>query len=246
MMARYGQVIPCNWSQVDAIKWIQSFSPVGHMVADARNSIVQSFIEQEFEWLFFIDHDTVIPPGTVLKLNERMLEHKIPVWSGLYFTKSVPSEPLVYRGRGNGYFTDWKIGDEVWTSAVPMGCTMIHRSILKIMWEEAETYEYMGQTVRRVFETPARTWFDPETMNWYTQTGTEDLEWCMQLVEKDIFARAGWKEIQEKEYPFLVDTNIFCRHIDWDGIQYPANGEHMQFVDKERLEKEAKDASNNP
>ncbi len=106
MLARYGQVIPCNWSQVDCLQFLDQWSPVGFLVAGARNIIASACVEQGFEWLFFIDHDTIIPPNTILKWNDRMLKKDVPVYSGLYFTKSLPSEPLVYRGRGTSYYND--------------------------------------------------------------------------------------------------------------------------------------------
>ena len=230
VLARYGQVIPCNWSQVDCIQWLEQHSPIGFMVADARNIIATSCIKQDFEWLFFIDHDTIIPPTTILKQNERMLKKDVPVWSGLYFTKSVPSEPLIYRGRGNSYFTDWKLGDEVWVDGLPMGCTVIHNSLLKVMYEESEEYDAGGIKVRRIFETPAKTWFDPENMSWHNSTGTEDLEWCSRVMRDKIFEKAGWPEYQEKEFPFLIDTSVFCKHIDFNGKIYPSRGEEQQFL----------------
>jgi len=230
VLSRYGQVIPCNWSQVDCIQWLDQISPVGFLVADARNLIANTCVEQGFEWLFFIDHDTILPPGTALKLNDRMREAKIPVWSGLYFTKSVPAEPLVYRGRGTGFYADWKLGDEVWVDAVPMGCTMIHSSILKVLYDKSEVYDIAGKQIKKIFETPARTWFDPESRNWFNAVGTEDLEFCTRCMQENVFAEAGWPEYQKMEYPFMIDTSIFCKHIDTQGIQYPARGEEQEFV----------------
>lgn len=229
MIARYGQVIPCNWSQTDCYHWMDQYSPLGFLVADARNVCATSCVEKGFDWLFFIDSDTILPPYTILKWNERMLKADVPVWSGLYFTKSVPSEPLIYRGRGNSYFKDWKMGEEVWVDGIPMGCTMIHSSILKVMYEESKEYEVNGVKVREIFETPARTWYDPETKQWFNATGTEDLNWCSRVMRDEVFKKAGWPEFQEKQYPFLVDTNVFCRHIDPSGIQYPARGEEAEF-----------------
>ena len=81
-----------------------------------------------------------------------MLAGDVPVVSGLYFTRGYPSEPLVYRGRGNGYYGDWRIGDKVWADGVPTGCLLIHCSILRAMWKDSEEYQVSGQTLRRVFE----------------------------------------------------------------------------------------------
>ena len=113
VLARYGQTIPCNWSTVDVIHWLDQTSPLRFQVADARNMVASRMVEEGFEWLFFIDHDTILPPQTLLTINERILKEEIPMWCGLYFTKSVPSEPLIYRGRGTGYYNKWKLGDLV-------------------------------------------------------------------------------------------------------------------------------------
>lgn len=236
-IARYGQVIPCNWSQTDYLVWMGQFSPLNWAVADARNLAVHQCMELGFEWLHFIDHDVILPHNTIVTWNQRILLDELPIWSGLYFTKSVPSEPLIYRGRGNGYFTDWKLGDLVWVDGIPMGCTMIHSSILKIMYQDAPEYtatDINGNSfkVKRVFETPTRIGIDPETRSWQVQTGTEDLDFCNRIVEENVLKRAGWDEIAEKEFPFLIDTNIFCRHIDFDGVQYPSRGEEQYFVSK--------------
>jgi hypothetical protein len=231
-MARWHQIIPCNWAQTDCIQWLSTTAPLGFLVADARNVVIKNVVEQGFEWLFFIDHDVILPPLTVIKMNDRMLKGDVPVWSGLYFTKSVPSEPIIYRGRGTSYYNKWKMGDEVWCDGIPMGCTMIHSSILKVMWNESEEYQVAGQITRKVFESPRATWYDPETKSWLNSAGTEDLNWCMRVINDKIFERAGWPKYQKKKWPFLIDTNIFCKHIDFDGNQYPATGEEREFERK--------------
>ena len=234
VMARYGQAIPCNWSQVDMIQWIDQYSPLQFLVADARNIIASECVESDFLWLLFIDHDVILPAGTLLKLNQRMLKAEIPMWSGLYFCKSVPSEPLVYRGRGNSYYTDWKLGDEVWVDGIPMGCTLIHSSILKVLYGESEEYDVGGgKIVRKIFETPSKTFHDPESGGWFNSGGTEDLTLCSRIINDKIMGKAGWDKYEDMDFPFMIDTNIFCKHIDFDGRQYPSMGEERQFLKEE-------------
>jgi len=234
VIGRYGQVIPCNWSQTETMQWLDTSAPIDFLVADARNICVYHCLNQGFDWLFFIDHDTIMPPFTILKMNERMIEGKVPVWSGLYFTKTRPAEPLVYRGRGTGYFKDWILGDEVWVDGLPMGCTMIHSSILKELVKVSKPYEVKpGLVVSEVFKTPSKVWFDPMKRSWYTATGTEDIRLCDKIMENDIFRKAGWPEYADKEFPFLIDTEIFCKHIDHSGVQYPNQGEEQEFMKKE-------------
>lgn len=235
VLSRYGQVVPCNWSQVDCIQWITTDAPLKFLVADARNIIATNFVEKDFEWLFFVDHDVILPPTTLLHFNKRMLKGDVPIFSGLYFCKGVPAEPLVFRGRGNSYYTKWKIGDEVWCDAVPCGCTFFHNSIMKVLYEESEIYEPKpGIKARKIFETPRKTWYDPETGSWFNTSGTEDLALCTRIMKDNIFKKAGWPKYQKMKYPFLIDTKIFCKHIDFNGRQYPSQGEEFEFIDKKR------------
>lgn len=234
VLARYHQVIPCNWSQADAIMWLDTMAPLGFTVADARNVVATQCIEKGYEWLFFIDHDTILPQNTIIRLNQRMIENKVPMWSGLYFTKSKPAEPILYRGRGNGYYNGWKMGDEVWVDGIPMGCTMIHRSILQVLYDESPAYEVRTNQgtwmARKFFQTPAFQVYDPEARGWYNASGTEDLDFCARIIQEGVLKRAGWPKIAGKKYPFMVDTNIFCRHVDENGLQYPSAGEEKAFM----------------
>jgi len=59
-LARYGQVIPCNWSHTELHGWMNQFSPIGYAVAEARNLVVHKFIEDKAQWLLFIDHDVIL------------------------------------------------------------------------------------------------------------------------------------------------------------------------------------------
>ena len=94
------------------------------------------------------------------------------------------------------------------------------------MYEESEEYTVpQGENtlkIRKVFETPAKTWYDPESTQYMSQIGTSDLYWCDRVMKDNILKRAGWPKIARKKYPFLCDTKIFCKHIDLStGKQYP-------------------------
>lgn len=219
--ARYGQVIPTNWSQIDVRPWFESIAPLRYLVADAQNIIVQKVIEQNSEWLLLIEQDNVLPPDTFIKLNQYMIRKTVPIVSGLYFTKSVPPEPMIYRGLGSGYYGDWKMGEKVWASGVPTGCILIHASILKAVYAESPEYNVNGMIVRRVFETPARVWFDEATGAIQSESGTSDLFFCNRVMKGNFFEKAGWSKYQKMKYPFLVDTGIFVKHIDDTGRQWP-------------------------
>jgi len=221
VQARYGQIIPANWSLVQMIEFMNSYIPLRYQVDDAQNMIAHHMISADMEWLLLIEHDTMPPPDAFIRFNEYMRAGDTPVVSGLYYTRSRPSEPLVYRGRGMSFYSDWEMGDKVWVDGVPTGCLLVHRSIIKALWDVSPEYLLKGQTIRRVFDTPRNIWFDPESNQYNTKTGTSDLAWCDRIMKEDIFEKAGWPDYVGKEYPFLIDTNIFCGHINNDGERFP-------------------------
>lgn len=224
-LARYGQVIPPNFSCVT--NPISALVPIRYLVADAQNIATQMAVQGGFDWLFLHEDDVILPPGTFLKLNSYIRKAEVPVVSGLYYLKAEPTEPILYRGRGNSYYGDWKLGQKVWVDGVPTGCLLIHVSLLKLMYEESEEYiafENAPNAVkcRKVFETPAKTWYDPESTRFQSELGTSDLQWCTRVMKENVLRRAGWPKIARKKYPFLVDTTILCKHIDLaTGKQYP-------------------------
>jgi hypothetical protein len=232
MLARYGQMIPTNWSHGELIQWMDMHVPMGFGVAEARNLAVKHFIDGGWEWLFFIDHDVILPMDTFSKFNWRMHKRDVPIWGGLYFTKSQPAEPLMYREWGESFITDWKLGDEVWVRGMGMGCNVIHRSILELLYKDSEEYEWGGHKMRKVFETPRTAGINPETGMWTTSGGTEDIYFYDRIIKGGYLKKAGWPKVAGKKYPYLCDTSVFARHIDVNGKQYPANGEEKAYVGK--------------
>jgi len=214
-----------NWSMVQYTQFMNSFVPYRFTVPDAQNLIVQEAVKGDFEWLILIEDDNVLPPDAFFRWNKYMQERKVPVVSGLYFSKSDPPEPLIFRGRGTSVYMDWKFGDKVWCDGVPTGSLLVHMSLLKTMYNESPEYMVGGQTLaRRVFEVPEEMWITDEGFN--SHVGTTDLQWCTRVMKDNIFEKSGWPEYKRKKYPFLVDTNIFVRHIDREtGEQFPKDSD---------------------
>lgn len=227
-VARFGQMVPTNWSAVFMNQFMGGYMPEQFLVADAQNLIVQQAVEKDMEWLLLIEDDVIIPPDTFVRMNNYILSESHPIVSGLYYTKSQPSEPLVYRGRGNGPFYEWNLGDIVHCDGLPTGILLIHMGILRKMWEDAPEYRipYGAQPITKaVFVTPNRMVVDPETMQVNSTNGTSDLDWCTRVIQGDYIRKAGWTEywdeLEDKQYPLILDTSIFCRHIDPAGRVYP-------------------------
>lgn len=228
VMARYGQVIPVNWSSVQMIQFLSSYVPLGYEVSDAQNLICSTVVNNDFEWLLLVEHDTCPPVDGFIKFNRYMREGKYPIVSALYYSRSRPSEPLVFRGRGNSVYNDWeespgkaKEGQElVWCDGVPTGMLLVSGRLIKAMWDDSPEYAVGNAITRRVFETPRTQWLDPEMGVFNSAQGTSDLNWCDRIIREGYIEKAGY-EVPDPENPFLVDTTIFCQHIDIDGQVYP-------------------------
>lgn len=231
VLGRYGQIIPTNWSFAQAAQPVYNYAPMRYMVPDAQNLIVKTCIEQDFEFCLFHEHDNVLPQDCFVRLNAYMRSCDVPIVSALYFTRSEPPEPLIYRGRGNSFYDQWKVGDKVWCDGVPTGTLLVHNSILKALWERSPEYMVNGQKTRKVFDCPENIYDDPSKITPYqVEAGTSDLTFCSRIIKEKIFDAAGWPEYQKMRYPFLVDTNIFVPHIEQDGRQFPLGGIPKQFL----------------
>lgn len=194
-LAYFGTITPTNFQ-------LSLHSPIGLPVAEARNQVVEAAINGKFDWIFFIDHDVIVPADLWVKVRSYMIRNDIPIMNGLYYTKSAIPEPLIYRGLGEGPFYGWKPGDKVWASASGMGCTLIHTSVFKNM-----TPPYY--VTPRVAE------------NNVLMSGTEDFYFYGRVIEEGVLKKAGWK-MPDPKHPILVDTDLFCQHIDLNsGKQYP-------------------------
>jgi len=218
--ARFGQIIPVNWA---ATGFDLGYTAMGYSIDDAYNMIARQALIEGVDWVLIIEDDVLLPMDCFVRMAQYMDAADTPVVSGLYYTKATPAEPLIFRGRGNGVFRDWEQGERVWCDGLPMGCLLVHTSILAHMADTSEEYRVpTGEKVKRIFHTPRSIEVDPVTGVYQRQEGTQDLWWCDRLINEGVFAETGWDEIAEREYPLLVDTQIFCRHIDrGTGRQYP-------------------------
>lgn len=221
--SRYNQTIPTNWSKTDMIEYMSSYVPLRYTVHDAQNLIVKACVEEGYEWLLLIEDDTMPPPDALQRFTEYMDKGDIPVVSGLYFTRSVPPEPMVYRGRGNHYFRKWTLGDRVWVDGVPTGMLLIHSRLLRAVYNDSAEYlvPNSNKMARRVFDTLSQTWFNEQNGANETLTSTSDLNFCTRVINGDYLKKAGFDKVSGKKYPFLVDTNIFAQHIEKNGVQFP-------------------------
>jgi len=107
--------------------------PYGFTVPDARNFIVDKAIKEEFDYIFFVDDDVLIPRNALVQL----IHHKTDIVGGFYYRKYFPLESCGMHIDGENRpvpIEDFKIGDVIHNTLVlPSGCTLINVDLFKKM-----------------------------------------------------------------------------------------------------------------
>lgn len=160
------------------------------LVYHARNQAVETFMQEmpPDDYLMFFDEDMIFSPDTI----DKLVAHRLPLVGGLYFMKSPPWWPLLFRyktkltvphpmyGETGMYdiIGHWTDGELLRVDAMGCGCMLIHRTVL---------------------ETVPPPWFS-------FAEGTEDLFFCRKALH------GGFKP--------HVDTSVLCGHLTMLPIGY--------------------------
>jgi GT2 family glycosyltransferase len=99
----------------------------GYSVDHERNQAVAAALRGGYEWLFFIDDDVIMPPGTFAKLAS----HNLDIVSGLYWKRWEPIEPAMRWDDGKEH--RFRMGDLVEVDFAGAGCLLIRRNVLEKM-----------------------------------------------------------------------------------------------------------------
>jgi GT2 family glycosyltransferase len=105
----------------------------GPNISRARNMIVQNYLDLcDAEYLFMVDTDMVFGANAV----ERLLEHQLPIVSGLCLTGEEQPRPSMYKqiadvGKIFQAVTAWDTDELISVDAVGSACTLIHREVFE-------------------------------------------------------------------------------------------------------------------
>jgi hypothetical protein len=183
------EVAPVAWAfgfrnlQIPGSYTALSGMPFDH----GRNTGCQKLLEIGWEWLFFLDDD-VIPPADAI---HRLLAHKKPIVSGLYYRRASPIYPVMLRELPDGgtkWVTEFKAPDLLEVDYVGAGCLLIHRDVIANFPPLSPTSRWFEWRVDRTDLPP-------------NERMSEDFSFCKQA------RRAGHK--------IYVDTGVQCRHAGY-------------------------------
>lgn len=113
-----GMVFPTNFSmQITYVPFME--------VGRARNILVQYARDRGAKFLLFWDEDVIADANGLRRLIYHMLNHDDwSVCGGVYASKTVPPEPLLYNEWAMGSFYGWKKGEMVHTRCIGNGFTL--------------------------------------------------------------------------------------------------------------------------
>ncbi len=141
----------------------------------ARSEIVKSALNNNVDWIFFIDCDVECPPDTI----SRLMSHNLPIVTGIYFTRNYPLEPAIWKeiqpsGKQSIPFTPGT--GLIECDFIGAGCLLTHTSVFKNI-----SPPYFSWTLGR--EVPGD----------MTRGRSEDFEFCKKARERGyrIFADTG-------------------------------------------------------
>lgn len=120
MQARVAQQFPLVSSAVDKIV-------LNKPIAEARNEIVEFALEQGANYIYWLDDDVIPPPDAFLKLYR----HQKDIINGVYWSKSNPPMPLLFRGHLEGPYWNWHVGDLIEIDAAGNGLTLVKTDVYR-------------------------------------------------------------------------------------------------------------------
>lgn len=190
-----------TWGKV-SVSWAQAYrhiggplgsnmvelSPVvGKPIAIARNELMEQAIASNCDFIFFLGDDVLAPPDTITRMLQRMWDNSdIHIVTGMYWTKTWPTQPYIWRGQQRGPYMDWKHGEFIEIDYAGVDCTMIRlTSEMKALGPD---------------------WF---SVDWTWEDGPQ--EGMLSLNTEDFYF---YTKARKAGFKLWCDTNIQCIHED--------------------------------
>lgn len=125
LQSRQSQQFPLVSSAVDKVV-------LNKPIADARNEIVEYALSQGAHYIYWLDDDVIAPPDAFLKMYYQNKD----IINGVYWSKSNPPMPLLFRGHMEGPYWDWHVGDLIEIDAAGSGLTLVKTDVYRKMQKE--------------------------------------------------------------------------------------------------------------
>lgn len=119
----------------------------------AKERLAEMALQNNVDWLFFLDDDVVPPPDTIMKMVQLWRsDPKYKIISGVYWSKSDPPVPLIFRGNLQGSFWDWTTQDLIKADGAGAGCLFIDAGLLRKMPKPWFSCNYFFEDPRGIYD----------------------------------------------------------------------------------------------
>lgn len=118
------------------------------LISEARNDFVNKALENDYDYVFFMDSDMTFPMDAL----ETLLEDDVDIVSGLYFKRVPPYSPIMYKKYkllDNGGVLDWEDYSDGYPEnqlfecgCVGGGCLLIKTSVFKDLIEHGYNHPF--------------------------------------------------------------------------------------------------------
>ena len=87
---------------------------IGSLVYDSRNQLAAIAVQNEVDYVLWLDSDMVFPPNTLERMLDVLDKHpEVDILSGLYFRRGHPFTPVLFsKLEVNGNVLDWEGYDD--------------------------------------------------------------------------------------------------------------------------------------
>ena len=129
------QTAPLSWQWSDAFYSLQM--PLGcgqsrlrvenKAVDVARNEIVQTALNINADYVFFVSDDVILPPSAFMQL----WCHNWMMTTGVYWTKNHPVLPYLWMEGMKGPFVEWKVGETFPVDMAGIDCLLVHTDVFR-------------------------------------------------------------------------------------------------------------------
>ncbi|MDE2106850.1 MAG: methyltransferase domain-containing protein [Patescibacteria group bacterium] len=155
-------------------------------IAVARNELMVQAIKAKCAFLFMLGDDVLAPNTAIITLLQRLWDNPdIDLVTGMYWTKSWPTQPYIWKGVQRGPYLDWKHGEFMAIDFAGCDCLLIRLS---------DRIKALGPN-----------WFATDWL-W-----TDDQQTIAPLMTEDFYFYTRAREAGIKLY---CDTNVQCLHED--------------------------------
>lgn len=162
--------------------------------ATARTIVVEKALKQNVKYLLFVDTDVFLPMDALT----RLISHDADIITGVYWMKSTPPQPVIYKTLGDGPLWDIKPQKEpIEIGGAGLGCCLIKMSVFEKFKEAGVPFFKQDY-----------------------QTNDNNRPLHVDVGEDHWF----YSQARKLGFKVLCDTNVLCDHYQpKTGIFYPGD-----------------------